>query len=302
MQKQNISEYELLRKELLQVKQCITNYIGYVFTGSGALLFGLTSLNLKEIDKKLTDLNQFIPFVPISISFIITLVLLILFYKFVSHNRMAGYCKLLSYEQFNKTTGSYNPSNDVMSWEICVDKIRLIENNEKEDDELDRSKIITSILPTDAQVEGLNLKLLEHELVNITRIKGECPIDKGKVTKGIRIIIKYLRKGGDSRSWGFPITVTVVFLSICSMLNIFGVYGILTNFMKGRLLTFDFISIIFLFIDLYIWVTFCGKLFCVMKGSDTIDCFCKRFMPSRIHYLNSIGIIPKYELSDLKIE
>ncbi|MFZ3136769.1 MAG: hypothetical protein WA126_05180 [Thermodesulfovibrionales bacterium] len=37
----NVEEYKLIRKEMINLKDCITKYIGYVFAGSGAMIYGL---------------------------------------------------------------------------------------------------------------------------------------------------------------------------------------------------------------------------------------------------------------------
>lgn len=45
MQKQNIREYELARKELFDIRNCITTYVGFVIGGSGVAFMGITLLS-----------------------------------------------------------------------------------------------------------------------------------------------------------------------------------------------------------------------------------------------------------------
>lgn len=40
-QMQREKELELLRKEMINLKDCITKYLGYVFAGSGAAVYGI---------------------------------------------------------------------------------------------------------------------------------------------------------------------------------------------------------------------------------------------------------------------
>ena len=79
MQKQNIREYELMRNELISIKTCITSYMRYVLGGSGAVLFGMSAI-------KTTNNPFFLSYAPAGASVILLLVLLVLFYKFNSHN------------------------------------------------------------------------------------------------------------------------------------------------------------------------------------------------------------------------
>ena len=89
MQYQNKIEYELVREELLKLKECITSYMGFVIGGSGVAFFGIAAVS------KNPGSHEILGFSCILLSVIVSLVLYILFYKFNSHNRFAGYCKLL---------------------------------------------------------------------------------------------------------------------------------------------------------------------------------------------------------------
>ncbi len=44
MQNENEKEFELIRKEMISVKDCITKYLGYIFAGSGAAIYGLARM------------------------------------------------------------------------------------------------------------------------------------------------------------------------------------------------------------------------------------------------------------------
>lgn len=75
-------------------------------------------------------------------------VLLILFYKFYSHNRLAGYCKLLNHERHSmdetkdETKSKDGESISLFAWEICIERLRASDISPKALlDLLDRIKI-----------------------------------------------------------------------------------------------------------------------------------------------------------------
>ena len=65
-------------------------------------------------------MGPYASFTPIAIALLIMLVLLIVYYKFNSHNRYAGYCKLLNEESWNIPS---ELNEDVYTWEICIDRL-----------------------------------------------------------------------------------------------------------------------------------------------------------------------------------
>jgi len=50
MQPENLREYEIIRNEMFTVKDCITKYIGYVFAGFGAAIYGLVRIGFDPQD------------------------------------------------------------------------------------------------------------------------------------------------------------------------------------------------------------------------------------------------------------
>ena len=96
MQSQNLSEYILVRKELQEVKNCITQYMGFVLGGSSLSFIGVWFSRRNGEDFLAPA------YISLSLSIIVVLVLVILFYKFNSHNRFAGYRKLLIQEVWDE--------------------------------------------------------------------------------------------------------------------------------------------------------------------------------------------------------
>ena len=97
MQRENIKEYELVRHEMLTVKDCITKYISFVLGGVGATVVLLARSGDRSHFSSLE-----ISIMSFSLCIIIDFIMLVLIYKFKSHNRFAGYCKLLTHESFGK--------------------------------------------------------------------------------------------------------------------------------------------------------------------------------------------------------
>lgn len=87
MQPENVREYEMVRQEMSSVKDCITKYIGFVLGGSGAAIFLIARMGHNTGEKVLIMNDYETCLICYAITTIINFVLLILFYKFHSHNR-----------------------------------------------------------------------------------------------------------------------------------------------------------------------------------------------------------------------
>ncbi len=117
MDKTNIKEYRIIRTEMDHIKECITTYIGYVLGGSGAVFLALTA------SAKLLSFNCLLS-VTIGVEGVILLVLYTLFYKFISHNRMAAYCRVLSEEHLKIGKQNETFPKNIFLWEVCINRIR----------------------------------------------------------------------------------------------------------------------------------------------------------------------------------
>ena len=99
------------------IKKCITDYMGFLFLlvgGSFSAWAGIAILSKGEM------IFPAIGYCSLGLSLIAVLMLLILVYKFISHNRYAGYCLLLSREIWQKS----QPDDALLIWEVCVDQLR----------------------------------------------------------------------------------------------------------------------------------------------------------------------------------
>jgi len=169
MQAQNVEEYKAIREELARVRGCVTSYVSFVVLGSGPA-FGFLAGKTSE---KTSDLAM--GFAAILLAVVSTLVLFLLSYKFTSHNRYAGYSKLLTHERFTKT--SIPADEDIFLWEICLDKLRASDRgNDKWKDLLRYCEENTAYVPRIP-----DLKLM------IERFSGPAPtVDKRAWIKGWR--------------------------------------------------------------------------------------------------------------------
>ncbi len=159
-------------------------------------------------------MGPYASFTPIAIALVITLVLLIVYYKFNSHNRYAGYCKLLNEESWNIPS---ELNEDVYTWEICIDRLRHFDTHKHELISLCEGATIE----VEGNVDDAKKRQIKDKFSSeIQDISGLDPkIDNNKKRNGFRLFRRSIRGEHDSSSWGFPIRVTLVFF-LTSTVNI----------------------------------------------------------------------------------
>lgn len=286
MQSQNIHEYESIREELLNIKNCMTTYMSFILGGSGIAFFGLGAISNENYHLLILS------YTPFTMSIIITLVLLILFYKFNSHNRLAGYSKLLNHERYSSTKGNIS---DLISWEICMDRLRRA----------DISNDFLADICTSMKTEGIDQIKLQEIVKNISGKRS--PVDNGRYKKGLNIFINAVLGRIQTKSWAFPIYVTLVFFPLSMIFFLSGIYFTFCVFKFGEynILTKSFLGIAALAMIAYnfrIWQVFFGKLYSLLDGGGTVDAYCFKYLPIRAKFLNDNGIIPEYLMADLRSE
>lgn len=299
MLNQNYREYKLIRQEMLNLKDCITTYLGFVISGSGAAFFGLMLIAKAE------KITPALVYLPLAISAIISLVMLILFYKFNSHNRMAAYCKLLNHEvyddenkdkdnkceikEIDNVNNSFNTDN-LFSWEICIDRLR--------ESDINTARLFNIF--NESKFRGPHRNIVENYITMFTG--GNASIDKGKYFKGVVTAVNALRGNLKSHSWNFPSFVMPIFIFLCFIFFIIGGY-VAWNILDAAA-SFDehktliFVVIVFTIFQSHVWISCIGKLYTLMKGSSTIEGYFWRFLPIRAHFLNCRDITPKYLIDD----
>lgn len=210
-------EYQILREELISLKNCITNYVGFVIGGSGLGLLGISLSVGTSVNQNLLLISTF------TLSLIISIVMLVIMYKFTSHNRMAGYCKLLSHEQVIPSENSKHDPEYVLqsytnsfSWEICLDRLR--------ESDLNPSNLIN--LLKELQYSGCEHERMKERIEYFT---GPTPkSDEKKFQKGVLLFVKTLSGNLKTSSWSFPSPVLVIIFILSSFFFLY-VDGVLLN-------------------------------------------------------------------------
>ena len=291
MQSENIKEYGLIRTEMIEVKDCMTRYMGFVLGGSGAALFGLSALQFS------TDNFFALAYTSSFLSIIITFVLLILFYKFTSHNRFAGYCKLLNHERFSQP----NECNldHLYAWEMCIGRLR-------HSDIIDAKLLVESL--KDIEIGDLEENDKTILLFILANYSGRlCPLENNKYWRGLWLIICTMFGKLTSKSWGYPPFVVSLLFLLCFGFLSTGCFGTVSVWLDGSInneskLVLMMIMVLIILFQIIAWRFFSGKLFSIMNGSGTVDAFFLRFIPIRAHILNQFGIIPIYHYLDNHLE
>ena len=280
MKSENVKEYELVRQEMITVKECMTKYIGFVLGGSGVAAYIIVGAVGQSAAKMFET-----AFICLVLSIIMTFVMLILCYKFFSHNRFAGYCKLLNHETYETTSDVLDRS--FFAWEICVERLRA--------SDMDPEVLLK--LVRDVKLDDINMTKLDFVLAKYV---GRNPDkDRYKFWKGLRILLLAIIGKIGTRSWGFPPMVVSLFFFIVFGFLLGGLYSVkeIHNMPNTILLDRNIIYVLaaaVLLGQLLLWWRFIGKLYSLMEGSATVDGFFVRFLPVRASFLNKYDIIPGY--------
>lgn len=263
MQKENFKEYELVREEMLQLKSCITNYIGFVLGGSGLVLAGSTTLFM--ISKE----NAFLGIAFLLLTILISMVLSVLFYKFNSHNRFAGYCLLLNQEKY---IGSKNGKKDqqFFAWEICVGRIRQRKSDDFERWNISKGGRLRTPLPTETIIK-----------------RKPLPI---RIIAGFWLMCLTVFGKKKSTSWHYPLVVVMLFFFIEVIFTVIGSFQVIDVLGFKPFTYMHWTGCSLILVNAFSWLIFFDKLHSLMYGPTTIASFCWKFVPIRREYLEKQGI------------
>ena len=271
MQKQNVEEYAGLRSELGALKSCITTYVGFVAAGSATAFWGLAGkFTSAEAERTAMALAA------VLLAVVSTFVLLLLSYKFSSHNRYAGYSKLLTHERFGETRIDV----PIVCWEICVDRVR--------ESDRDHAAVLRYCEAAGRAIAGAtNLR------AEVERVSGPAPVANRRAAwRGLAILLGISRE--HSASWHFPVYVGRIFAAINGLFLMFALLLI-----RSRLETLDWtlatiVSCVGLLILL--WIGFAIDMCRLMVGSETVEAYCWKFVPIRCQFLVDLDPHLKYQL------
>jgi hypothetical protein len=270
MQPQNVKEYETIRAELKALKECITAYVGFVIAGSATAFYGLAEQMTKPDARPLGIAAS-----SLILAIVSTLVLMLLNYKFNSHNRYVGYSKLLMHERYTMD------DVPVFGWEICVDRLRHSDRNDE--------ALLNYCHDPNNKVIGV-----EDLHAKIQKLSGQAPPDNSQSVSwgGFR----------SSVSWRFPFHVANVFLCLNVVFVAFALYFLPIRGLVEQPGSFgprDYVLLIavalLLCVLIGLWRTVRNSLFKLMLGSETVEAYCWKFVPIRARFLRCLKA-EQYEL------
>ena len=270
MQAQNVEEYKAIREELARVRSCITSYVSFVVLGSGPG-FGFLAGKVSE-----NPSNLAMAFAAILLGILSTLVLFLLSYKFTSCNRYAGYSKLLTHERFKLLEPV---DKDIFLWEICVDKLRASDYDEER-----HKKYLEDCDTSKLNIQEIPLKIL------VKRFSGRNPTADGAAFLwGVRLL--FLPWHERTGSWKLPLYIARIFATIVLAFVVFAVIFVHRSFTYGEFRVGPD-AVVFLFVVLIaLWMAFIAKLHRQMRGSETVEAFCRKFVPIRVQLLRELEAV-----------
>lgn len=282
MELQNIEEYKGLRHEITTLKGCITTYVGFVLL--------VVSPAFWELAKSIPSRpNRTMAFVALMVGLGLKLVLFLLSYKFHSHNRYCGYCKLLEHEVFG---GDKKSPKTVFIWEICLDRLR-------------GSSFHRDGLAVEIAHYGGSQPQKSTVQQMCAQYSGPAPkADRPRFRKGWKLLFG---SGPEPRgTWQFPVYVARIFAAIDLGLCGLGLALVwpadtvsVERILHGQAihLPLPFLMWLLLFLLLlFLWRQFLAELYKQMKGSETVDAFCWKFLPIRYRLLDDLGLADGHRL------
>ena len=274
-----MEELRILRRELLNLKDCITKYLGYIFAGSAGSVFGL--LRLSQIsDRGIQFAFEGIGLISLVLSLIISFISIIFFYKFHSHNRIAGYCKVISHERLPKVNSDNGQYKSIFGWESIIGRLRDIEMNPKK---------VSEIFPEGSKNVIVGNKKLGDIQDDIEKVYSKTGCE-AKYGEAIKILFQSITGKLRTYSWAFPPFITAICLITDIIFYLTSVY-IAVYTVSISLIVFLLITTFILF---PIWLYLLKKLDRLMKGDLTIDSYMLKCLPLRIEYLRQFNLNPTY--------
>jgi hypothetical protein len=284
MQAENVEEYKGIRHEIEVLKGCITTYVGFVFLVVSPALWELTKAAP-------SGPNLPMAFVALALALGLKLVLFLLVYKFHSHNRYCGYCKLLEQEKFRKGDGV-----SAFFWEVCVDRLRLSDASEG------LFKHINFYSGTAPTKEKLKERVCPYS--------GSNPdADRARFRKGWMLVVRSRRlfqsQDENHGTWHFPLYVARIFAYLDVGLLLVGL-ALLTPHdadgtrkvagPPGAYVGYLLIWLLLAGLLLFAWQRILGRLYKIMCGSQTVDAFCWKFVAIHQLALKGLGLGHDYHL------
>jgi len=296
MFKASIEEYKLLKVDIIEIKQCITRYVGYIIGSNGVafLIFGYLKRG-ETGSMAFSDTT-----VLIIQCFIITSLYYVLVYKFKSHNRYVGYTQLLSNEALHY---SIEQRDEEISFTESLDV-------NSGSDPINMESISYSIFTWDSLMNFWNSRTspksypkgyydkLDFRFIlpkgrsysDVGEFDGKNPIQL--FIENILWRVNFQSQGSTrklyakfkSKSWNYPFHLLILSIIPVIVAVIFILMG---NDQIG-------FKVIVLVILLACWVYNIMATLAVLNGQHTIDYMSWAFLSFRVKMLNNYGVRPFY--------
>src|SRR5687767_12436438 len=174
----------------------MTSYVGFMIGGSGLLLVLVDNAPFSQNDKALSFSTVGCFFLCFGV--IANLVLMLLCYKFTSHNRIVGYQKLLTHERYDP---GHRQLTNFVAWEIAVDQLRDADSN--------NGKMLDWANDPVNVVGNIPSRELISKLQDFSGPRPEA--NRRTAARGLALLVGGPTRKGPSNSWHFPLYVSRIF-------------------------------------------------------------------------------------------
>ena len=303
---ENVKEYELISAELHSIRNCITSYISYLIGSSGIGVCIISYFKTLQISHSLSL------FITVSTTLVISAMHYILIYKYNSHNRYAGYLRLISQEislaSIKKKNGREQKKIEhLICWELCVSMLNNASKRKGFPEKYWRD-ILKFRMAQNGMVLSFKNDPEKIKKVLVSKwndLNFACPrIDKHAFWRGISLLISGIIKRDNSKSWKYPLyTSYVVIIFNLYYLALSG-YCFWAYTTSTTLAELSYVIVtgyfVILAVILTIWQRNVVEMYRLMLGSKTVDAFCWKFLQYRIEAVNQYGLVPTYHLTSKK--
>lgn len=282
-------EYGTLRGELSRIRDCITTYMGFVLAGAGAGLFTLSSGFGKDGNPTVLAVEFF------AATLMMTLVLRAIFYKFKSHNRYAGYCKLLAQELPDRANPGKRSRRPIASWEVCLSAMREVDLRRRW---VDMAKYCSQIGVGTLHPERVSREYRRRTRRLSTREKSAL---LGHWRDWKKFIGSFFTHP-ELRSWGYPLCVVKVFFGVVASywlaggaLLVVGLRHPVGTSPMTRALAVA-MAVVLGTLQVIWWNAFLRSLWTLTEGHQSVEGYCWAFLPLRHRFLAALGRRTRYEV------
>ncbi len=269
-----IKEYEQVRAEIVSVQGCITTYM-QMFYGAAAASVGIFGL---AVGRDLSAVPSiFAAYIPLFLAYVVLFFTTVVFHKFNSHNRYAGYARALTQECW---AGEDRSKDEMHLWE----------------------SVVASIYKSQNTFEDLNFPADKEKVDSlIASVKNNCSEPpwraKKKAWAGIVMMSRATIHRAKTYSWTFPFQVA--FAPFASTIILLGIWFGLIIVAACWSLQFGLNLAVQTGLVLYLLASWLGlgyRLYrlCDDDGDRTIEAYCLDSMATRHAALKKRDITVTY--------